>query len=95
MADEIKMLEPFGEGNEEPVFKVKVEIFSKRILKDKHVALNIRDGQGRFFKMMAFFADDNLKKLQELDEVELTFTIMSNEFRGERKIVMLLELNKL
>ena len=86
LADEIKMLEPFGEGNEEPVFKVKVEIFSKRILKDKHVALNVRDGQGRFFKMMAFFADDNLKKLQELDEVELTFTIMSNEFRGERKI---------
>ncbi len=85
-ADELVKLEPFGEGNEEPIFKIQVEVFSKRILKDRHVALNVRDKKGKIFKMMAFFADEDLKELHELDEIELKFTVMNNEFRGERKI---------
>ena len=58
-ADELETLEPFGEGNPEPIFEVDATVFSKRILKEKHLALTVRDEKGKFFRMMGFFADDD------------------------------------
>ena len=85
-ADELETLEPFGEGNPEPIFEVEATIFSKRILKEKHLALTVRDEKGKFFRMMGFFADDDWLEVGEMENVKVKFTVLVNEFRGERKV---------
>lgn len=85
-ADELVSLEPFGEGNPEPIFETEATVFSKRVLKEKHLALTVRDGKGKFFRLMGFFADENWMKVVEMDEVRVKFTVLINEFRGERKV---------
>ena len=85
-ADELETLEPFGEGNPEPIFEAEVTVFSKRILKDKHLALTVRDEKGRFFRLMGFFAREEWMEIVEMEEVRVKFTVLINEFRGERKV---------
>lgn len=86
LTEEIAKLEPFGEGNLEPVFEVEAEVASNRVLKEKHLALVLKDGQGRYMKMMAFFAPDAWMSLRANQMLRVRFSLEENEFRGERKV---------
>ena len=86
LTEEIAKLEPFGEGNLEPVFEAEAEVVSSRVLKEKHLSLVLKDGQGRYMKMMAFFAPDAWMGLRANQMVRVRFSLEENEFRGERKV---------
>jgi single-stranded-DNA-specific exonuclease len=83
--DEIIQLEPFGVGNEEPIFEFTGEIASKRVLKDKHLSLEFYDGE-RHFRMMDFYSSDEHMALETGKNVRVQFTLNKNEWGGRVKI---------
>ena len=80
---EISLLEPFGDGNTEPIFEITAMVYGKRILKDKHLALTLEDKNGKTMKMMAFYASAEWKAVDTGDKVRVQFTLSKNEFRGK------------
>ena len=81
--NEICMLEPFGDGNTEPIFEIDGLVCGKRILKDKHLALTLRDINGREIKTMAFYAPDEWKEIENGERLRAQFTLTKNEWRGK------------
>ena len=85
--DEICLLEPFGEGNKEPIFEIKAEVADAKVLKEKHLSLIVRDDGGRELKAMWFSAPaEFLDGLKRGDELRMQFALMRNEWRGVVKI---------
>ncbi len=80
---EIGLLEPFGEGNSEPIFEISASVRGVQLLKEKHVALRIGDKNGKELKMMAFYAPEEWKAAKVGDKVKVQFTLAKNEFRGK------------
>ena len=83
--DEIHQMEPFGPGNEEPIFEFVGEITSKRVLKDKHLSLEVFDGE-RHFRMMDFYSPEEHLALETGARVRVQFTLNKNEWGGRVKI---------
>ena len=83
---EISLLEPFGDGNTEPIFEITARVSNMRILKEKHLSLTIHDGNGKVMRMMAFYAPDEWKAVEVGDSVRLQFTLSKNEFAGKVSI---------
>ena len=85
--NEISLLEPFGEGNKEPIFEIRARVANVKVLKEKHLSLVLRDNDGRELKMMWFSAPaEYLSGLQGGDELRVQFALMRNEWRGVVKI---------
>ena len=84
--EEIRLLEPFGEGNLEPIFEFDGRVSSKRLLKEKHLALTIRDRNNKAMKMMAFHAPEEWQVVESGDEVRAQFVLTKNEWRGNVSI---------
>ncbi|MCR4753616.1 MAG: single-stranded-DNA-specific exonuclease RecJ [Candidatus Saccharibacteria bacterium] len=83
---EISMLEPFGDGNAEPVFEFDGYVRSPRVLKDKHLSIMLRDESGREMKMMAFYAPEEWKGLENNTRARVQFTLTKNEWHGRVSI---------
>lgn len=83
---EICLLEPFGDGNTEPIFEITTRVSGKRILKDKHLSLNLKDKNGKEIKMMSFYAPEEYLEVENGDIVRVQFTLTKNEFRGKTAI---------
>ena len=84
--DEIQLLEPFGEGNTEPIFELNTKIKSKRVLKEKHLLLVITDKDGRELKLMAFYAPAEWLDIATGAQVTVQFMLNENEWGGRRNI---------
>lgn len=88
--DELQRLEPFGTGNEEPVFRLKnVKILSViRMGADRnHLRLDLCDKSGRSLKCLAFYAPDRWLSLDpEFDHVEPLVRFIENDFNGVRSL---------
>ncbi len=83
--DEICQLEPFGVGNEEPVFEYSGRVSGKRILKEKHLSIVISDGEHEL-KLVSFYASEEQMTVASGDEVRVQFTLSKNEWGGNVKI---------
>lgn len=86
LCDEIAQLQPFGEGNEEPIFEITAKIAAVRVLKDKHLSLTLRDRNGTEMKLMGFFAPQEWLELERGQQVRVQFTLTKNEWRGKVKL---------
>lgn len=87
LVDEIMKLEPFGEGNLEPVLKLEqMTIAEKKLMggEGEHVKLVVRDRRGGELKLLAFFAEEDLKRRREGEVLDLWVKVMANEWRGGR-----------
>ncbi|MDO4612251.1 MAG: single-stranded-DNA-specific exonuclease RecJ [Candidatus Saccharibacteria bacterium] len=85
--DELSLLEPFGIGNEEPLFCLKnVDILeSCRMGKDKnHLRLDVKGKDKKPFKCVAFFAPEKWFNLDQETTHSLLIRPEINEFRGVR-----------
>lgn len=83
LVTELGMLEPYGIGNPEPVLVAEsVEVISKRIFKDKHIGLKVRQG-GRPLDAVWFNAPDGADISGSTD---LVFTPEFNVWNGRKEI---------
>ncbi len=86
--EELKKLEPFGEGNAEPVFLlagVRVLDAARLGAKGEHLRVLVGDNQGGKMKLMQFFAPEEMRV--ELGAmVDVWVRLVENEFRGTRSV---------
>lgn len=87
--DELKLLEPFGAGNEEPIFRLpEVDIINvSRIGSEQnHLRLDIRDKKGTNLKLIAFYAPEQWLTLTPEDKVIPLIKLMENDFNGVKSV---------
>ena len=83
--DEICLLEPFGLGNEEPIFEFSGRVSAHRILKEKHLSLTLSDGEHEM-RLMSFYAPEDQMTVRAGDRVRVQFTLSKNEWGGNVRI---------
>lgn len=100
---ELEMLEPFGQGNTKPIFKMKnFKIDSYDILKEKHIRWNLTGKQchtklkGISFNLVGKWGlphPEKIYRAQNIHDVDLTayFTLGINHFRGNQFIQLLID----
>ena len=85
LAEELKLLEPFGAGNEEPIFRLQdIDIANTTPMgaDRNHLRIDVRDKSGNFLKLVAFFAPDQWLALTPDDRITPLIKITANEFNG-------------
>ena len=86
---ELSLLEPYGEGNPEPVFKLTgVEVLSAKRMgaEGKHLRLNVKGKDGRSVKLVAFFAPDEWLEVREGERLDVLVNLRINEYNGIRTV---------
>ena len=85
--EKISLLEPFGNGNEEPTFEIKNAcVIARQEMGDKnqHLKLTLSDGE-REIKMLKFNAPKDF--FAEIDEkVDVIFSLGLNEWQGQKNV---------
>ncbi len=87
--EELKLLEPFGAGNEEPIFCLEnTEIISatKMGSDQNHLRLDLRDKNNSQLKSIAFYADGNWLKLTPDDQIIPLVKLALNDFNGVKSV---------
>jgi single-stranded-DNA-specific exonuclease len=88
LLDELALLEPFGNGNPEPVLKVNqlLVVNQRRMGADaQHVKLELRDSAGQQLSLIAFGAPESFFA-EPGEYVTAWFQPIVNEWRGRRSI---------
>jgi single-stranded-DNA-specific exonuclease len=91
LAESVKKMEPFGEGNEKPVFVMRNLIVEDIKLVgngEKHLKLHLRsqDGSPKIFEAIGFgLAEDNLH-LDTGNKIDVVFNLGVDEWNGNKKI---------
>ena len=87
---ELKRLEPFGQGNEEPIFLlkgVKIHEIRKMGSENQHLRIDVMGKDGKIMKLVAFFAPKEWMSFDpEYDRIEPVIKLVENEFNGVRSV---------
>lgn len=91
LVSEIGQMEPFGEGNPEPVFLMKnMAVEEIRIVGNgsKHLKLALRpqDGSPKIFDAIGFSMGESFSTLKNGDIVDIVFSIREDQWNGNKKI---------
>jgi single-stranded-DNA-specific exonuclease len=90
LVDAINKLQPFGEGNEEPVFLMKdLAIADMKIVGNgsKHLKLSLRaQNSPKVFESIGFGLGENTLGLQIGDVVDIVFNLQEDEWNGNKKM---------
>ena len=90
LLEDLKSLEPFGPGNEEPIFRLKnVQLVNvTRMGADQnHLRLDLRDKNGKYLKLVAFFAPEKWFTLDPTyDRIEPIIKLTENDFNGVKSV---------
>ncbi len=86
--DFLKNLEPFGKGNEIPIFGIKKARFDNFRMMGKNknhgrISLNFEDEK---IELIAFFCDDLLEKIKLGQKYDFLFTMNSNFWNGMEQV---------
>ena len=97
---DLSSLEPFGPGNEEPIFRLKdvqIQNVTRMGADRNHLRLDLRDKNGKFFKLIAFFAPEEWLNLDPAtDHIEPLVKLTENDFNGVKSVeARLIDLTKL
>ena len=97
--EELKQLEPFGLGNEEPIFRLKnIEIIEIKKMgsENQHLRIDVKRKDGNSIKLVSFFSPEDWLNLDYTDKIEPTIQLIENEWNGVRSVeARILELNML
>lgn len=88
LVENLAKMEPFGNGNPEPVVKntTAIVLSARRMGADgQHVKLALRDNNGRVLQMLAFNAPEEFFR-EPGDEVAAWFQPIINEWQGARTV---------
>ena len=89
LLDNLELLEPFGGGNEEPIFKLtNVGIVEAKLLgaDGQHLAIIVEDDKGRQLKLLAFFAPAEWLKVAVNERRDFLVRFSKNEWNGNTSI---------
>lgn len=90
LMESINKLQPFGEGNEEPVFLMKDLIIAdmKTVGNgSKHLKLSLRVQSGpKVFESIGFSLGDKFPDLKIGDTVDIVFNLQEDEWNGNKKM---------
>lgn len=89
LLEELRRLEPFGPGNEEPVFllsNVRVAEASKMGEEGRHLRLVVWDKNGRNLKLVKFGAPEEYLNIKSGEVANIWVQLEENEFRGLRSV---------
>lgn len=89
LAEELRQLEPFGEGNGEPRFLlpgVRVVEAARLGADGQHLRLVVEDERGGRLKLMRFFAPEAELTTRVGERVSVWATVEENVFRGTRSV---------
>ncbi|QCK13739.1 single-stranded-DNA-specific exonuclease RecJ [Mangrovivirga cuniculi] len=87
-------MQPFGPGNEEPVFSSEsVEIIGEpRLLKNEHIKLRLRQRNGDDeIEAIGFFMGHYFPQLHNGLKIDVAYQVSLNEFRGKRSVQLMLK----
>jgi single-stranded-DNA-specific exonuclease len=85
--DDLKLLEPYGAGNEEPIFHLtNATILEKRRMGEQHLRLDLQTNDEKTIKAVAFFAPEAWFNLDSYDSYDFLIKPVENEWRGTRSI---------
>lgn len=93
LIDGLKKMEPFGQGNEKPIFLLKnLTIKDLRWLGngEKHLKLFLTpdNGQPKVFEAIGFNLSERFNSLKTGDKINLLFNLEEDEWNGNKKIQM-------
>lgn len=89
LMEELRQLEPFGEGNAEPRFllpEMRVTEVARLGTEGQHLRLMLEDGRGGRLKLMRFFAPEEDLRTSVGEKVNMWATLAENVFRGTRSV---------
>ncbi len=89
LLDELSALEPFGVGNEAPIFGLnKVFIVDKKLMgaDEQHLRLLVRGADGKMMKLVAFSAPRKWLEVKHGSEVNALVRLESNEWNGTKSV---------
>ena len=90
LLEELKQLEPYGPGNEEPIFRLKdVDLMSVTRMgaERNHLRLDLRDKNGKYLKLVAFYAPEEWLNLDpQFDHIEPLVKLIENDFNGVKSV---------
>lgn len=90
LLQELKTLEPYGLGNEEPIFHLRnVQIMGVTRMgsEQNHLRLDLQDQDGRQLKLVAFYAPEKWLSINsEYDHIEPLVRITENDFNGVKSL---------
>lgn len=88
--NDLKSLEPFGPGNEEPIFRlqnIQIANLTRMGADRNHLRLDLRDSHGNYLKAVAFFAPESWLTLDpDYDRIELLVKLTENDFNGVKSV---------
>ncbi len=89
LAEEMRRLEPFGNGNPEPVFLLS-DMFVLDVTKmgdeGQHLRMLVRDDYGQTMKLVAFYAKKPWLELKPAARVSVWINLVENEWNGIRSV---------
>jgi single-stranded-DNA-specific exonuclease len=88
LAEDLGKLEPFGEGNEEPVFLIKnLKVKEKRVVGNgnKHIKLFL-EADGILFGAISFNGYEKFSHIAAGDNVDILCYIQKDEWNGNKKV---------
>lgn len=89
LMDEIKSLEPFGNGNLEPIFQlvdVKIVRVNKMGTEGQHLRLDVADASEKQIKLVAFNAPEEWLNLTVGARADIWINLVENEWQGNRSM---------
>ena len=89
LMEELRQLEPFGEGNAELRFllpEMRVMEVARLGAEGQHLRLMLEDGRGGRLKLMRFFAPEEDLRTPVGERVNVWATLAENVFRGTRSV---------
>lgn len=89
LIENLKLLEPFGPGNEDPIFCIKDAIIESKAemgADQNHLRLDITDKKGNKLKLVAFYAPEKWLNVDTEKPHDILFRPTENEFRSVRSI---------
>ena len=91
----LQLMEPFGEGNAEPLFTSRaVEVVAAPKVVGRgtgHLSLLVRQQSGPAFRAIGFGMGAQAAEIQRGDKLRIAFAPMINEFRGSRDVELSLK----
>ena len=86
---ELRTLEPFGVGNEVPVFGLReMLVLDKKLMgaENQHMRMMVRGEDGKLLKLVAFGVPEEWKRIEQGQRADLLVNVEENEWNGLKSV---------